>query len=93
MELQKGGKFVMYQYCVSLIVFSFRGTSDIYFLRHNENAIVKGLPFTFLTFLLGWWGFPLGPVYTILILVTNLSGGEDVTQKVLASMVAANRPA
>jgi hypothetical protein len=43
-ELQRGAKFVLFQYCVSVIVLTFRRPSDIYFLRQGENAVVKGLP-------------------------------------------------
>jgi hypothetical protein len=91
MELQKGGKFVMYQYCISLLVITFRRSSDIYFIRSEDNAIVKGLPFTLLSLVLGWWGIPWGPVYTIASVWTNFKGGKDVTQEVLASMAASSQ--
>ena len=91
MELQKGGKFVMFQYCISLLVITFRRSSNIYFIRSDENAIVKGLPFTLLSLALGWWGIPWGPIYTIASVWTNFSGGKDVTQEVLATMAASQR--
>ncbi|HSO12787.1 MAG TPA: hypothetical protein VLT51_10460, partial [Anaerolineales bacterium] len=74
MELQKGGKFVMYQYCISLLVVTFRRSSNIYFIRSEDNAIVRGLPFTLLSLVLGWWGIPWGPIYTIASVWTNFSG-------------------
>ncbi len=43
-EIQRGAKFVLFQYCISLVVLTFRRPSDIYFLRRGENAAVKGLP-------------------------------------------------
>ncbi len=91
MELQKGGKFVMYQYCISLLVITFRRSSNIYFIRSEDNAIVKGLPFTLLSLVLGWWGIPWGPIYTIASVWTNFQGGKDVTQEVLASMATASQ--
>jgi hypothetical protein len=42
------------------------------------------MPLTLLTILLGWWGIPWGPVYSIQSLVVNLKGGKDVTTEVLA---------
>ncbi len=48
-EIQRGAKFVLFQYCISVIVMTFRRPSDIYFLRQGENAVVKGLPFTLLS--------------------------------------------
>jgi hypothetical protein len=85
-ELQQGGKFVMYQYCISLLIITFKRSSNVYFISHDQNAVVKGLPFTLLSLLLGWWGIPWGPIYTIQSLWVNLQGGKDVTQEVLASM-------
>lgn len=87
-EIQQGGKFVMYQYCISLLVITFKRFSNIYFIRHDESAVVKGLPFTLLSLVLGWWGIPWGPIYTIQGVWINFSGGKDVTQEVLASMTA-----
>ena len=87
-EIQQGAKFVVYQYCVSLLVITFKRSSNIYFIRHEENAVVKGLSFTLLSLVLGWWGIPWGPIYTIQSLWVNLNGGKDVTKEILASMVS-----
>lgn len=85
-ELEQGGKFVIYQYCISILVITFKRSSNVYFIRHEENAILKGLPFTLLSLLLGWWGIPWGPIYTIQSLWVNLKGGRDVTQEIMPSM-------
>jgi len=85
-EVSGGGKFVVYTYCISVIVLSFKRSSAIYFIKNGENAIVKGLPFTLLSFLFGWWGIPWGIVYTIGALVTNIGGGKDVTDVVVNSL-------
>jgi hypothetical protein len=47
------------------------------------------LPFTLLSLVLGWWGIPWGPIYTIQSVVINFQGGKDVTKEVLASMASA----
>jgi hypothetical protein len=90
-ELQQGGKFVIYQYCISILILTFRRSSDVYFIRYEENAIVKGLPFTFLSLVLGWWGIPWGPIYTVQSIWVNFKGGRDVTKEVLASMMTASQ--
>jgi hypothetical protein len=90
-ELQQGGKFVMYQYCISILILTFKRSSNIYFIRHEENAVVKGIPFTLLALLLGWWGIPWGPIYTIQSVWVNFQGGKDVTKEVLASMMSASQ--
>lgn len=82
-EIQRGGKFVVYLYCISLVVITFRRGSGIYFVRANESAFLKSLPFTLLSLLAGWWGIPFGPIFTIEALIRNLSGGKDVTQDVM----------
>jgi len=86
-ELQRGAKFVIYNYCISVIVMTFKRGSDIYYIRPGENRIVKGLGFTLLSLVAGWWGFPWGPIYTVTSLVTNFSGGKDVTAEVAASIL------
>jgi hypothetical protein len=88
-ELQRGAKFVLYQYCFSVVVMTFKRGSDIYFIRNGENAVVKGLPFSLISLLAGWWGIPWGPIWTISTAVNNFRGGKDVTAEVIASF---NRP-
>lgn len=87
-EIQRGGKFVLFQYCVSILVITFRRPSDIYLLRQGESAVTKGLPFTLLSLVAGWWGIPWGPIYTIQSVYNNSRGGKDVTQAVLNSLKA-----
>lgn len=84
-ELQNGGKFVLYQFTISIIVMTFKRSSDIYFVRAGESAAVKGIPYTLISLFLGWWGIPWGPIYTIGSLFNNLGGGKDVTAEVLQS--------
>jgi len=90
-EIQQGGKFVIYQFCVSLLIITFKRSSSIYFISHEQNAVVKGLPFTLLTLVLGWWGIPWGPIYTIQSVWVNFQGGRDVTKEVVASMTSASQ--
>ena len=84
--LQNGAKFVVYQYCISIIVMTFRRSSDIYFVKAGESTIKDSIGFTLLTLVLGWWGIPWGPIYTIGALYQNSTGGKDVTAEVLASI-------
>jgi hypothetical protein len=79
LELQRGARFVVYSYCVSLIVITFRRQSQTYFVRAGERRLGKSLPSTLLTILLGWWGIPWGPIYSVQALLTNFKGGRDVT--------------
>ncbi|MDY0020836.1 MAG: hypothetical protein RBT47_12645 [Anaerolineae bacterium] len=85
-ELQMGGKFVVYLYCISVIILTFKRSSNIFFIPAGKNAALKGLPYTLLTLIVGWWGIPWGPIYTVQSLITNLGGGKDVTAEVMASL-------
>ena len=83
-ELSKGGKFVVYQYCVSLVFVSFKRSSDIYFVTADRSFTGARLGYSLLSFIAGWWGVPWGPIFTIQSLWTNLAGGRDVTAHVVA---------
>ena len=85
-ELQRGGKFVVYQYCISALVMTFRRSSDVYFVKAGESAVSKGMKYTLLSLVLGWWGFPWGFIYTPATLITNLGGGKNVTDQIVASL-------
>jgi hypothetical protein len=85
-EIQRGAKLVYYQYAISILVMSFRRASSIYFIPAGENAIAKGLPWTGLSLLAGWWGIPWGPIWTIQALVTNFRGGKEVTAEIVGRL-------
>ncbi|MFN8286414.1 MAG: hypothetical protein U0V74_06665 [Chitinophagales bacterium] len=87
-EIDRGGRFVMYQYTISILVMTFKRPTDIYFIKGSESGVVKGLPYALITLFLGWWGIPWGPIYSIGSLYTNLSGGKDLTDAVVNDLVA-----
>lgn len=81
-EIQRGARLVCYQYCISVVVMTFRRSTDVYFIPTGESAVSKGLPWILLSVVAGWWGIPWGPIFTIQSLVTNFRGGKDVTASV-----------
>lgn len=83
-ELNNGAKFVVFEYCISIVIMTFKRGSDIYFIKAGESTVKYSIGFTLLTFVLGWWGFPWGPIYTIGSLYTNMTGGKDVTGDILS---------
>lgn len=89
-DVAHGAKFVIYSYNFSLVVVSFKRASNIYFVRAGQSRIVKGLPFTLVALVCGWWGIPHGIIYTIQTLATNFGGGTDVTDRVLSSLAPAS---
>jgi predicted amidophosphoribosyltransferase len=82
-ELRRGGRFVMFDYVISVLVVTFRRSSAIYYLRPGESALGKGFQYILLTFFLGWWGIPFGLIYTPIAIIRNLSGGRDVTKEIM----------
>jgi hypothetical protein len=85
-ELERGAKFVIYQYCISLLVVSLKRSSNIYLVRPGESRVPKAIGFALISLVLGWWGIPWGPIWTISTTVTNLGGGKDVTKEVVESL-------
>jgi hypothetical protein len=87
-DLAAGGRLVFYEYCISLVVITLRRPSGLHLLRPGESGVVRGLPYTLVSLLLGWWGLPWGVIYTPLVLLTNLGGGRDVTAEVVPLLPA-----
>lgn len=85
-ELQRGGRFVFYEYCISIVIMTFKRTSPVYFVKGGNSAIGKGMGFTLISLVIGWWGIPWGPIYTVGSLITNFRGGKDVTKDVVMSL-------
>lgn len=82
-QVSDGGRFVYFAYTVSLVIITFRDTSGVYLIRSGENTAAKSFLFTIVSFLIGWWGVPWGPKYTMQAILTNIKGGKDVTDEVM----------
>ncbi|MEA5565535.1 hypothetical protein [Anabaena sp. UHCC 0399] len=85
-ELANGAKFVVFLYCFSIVILTFKRSPEIYFIKSGENTLKKSIKFTLISLFLGWWGLPWGIIYTIQCVFTNLSGGRDVTQQIMAAL-------
>jgi hypothetical protein len=79
-EMALGGRFVFYEYCVSVIVATMRRPSDVYFLPANDLGVIRGLPYVLLSLFFGWWGIPFGVLYTPMTIFTNLCGGRELSE-------------
>ena len=85
-ELQRGARFVIYQYCVSILILTFKRPSGIFLIRAGESPVGRGLVYSLISILFGWWGIPWGPIYTVQSLARNFGGGLDVTEQVLTAL-------
>jgi hypothetical protein len=81
----QGGRFVMFQYCFSVLVLTFKRSSPIFFLKPEQSALAKSAPYSLISLVAGWWGIPWGPIWTLTTLATNISGGKDVTREMLCA--------
>ena len=85
-EVRRGGRFVFYQYCFSVLVMSFRRPSPIIYIPPGQSRVTPGLLWSGISFLVGWWGFPWGFIWTPMVIYRNLVGGTDVTAEALADL-------
>ena len=86
-EISNGAKFAVFQYCFSLVVLSFRRSTDAYFVPAGKSPTATGIPWTILSLLVGWWGIPWGLIFTPMVVYRNLSGGQDVTNYVMTNVL------
>lgn len=85
-EAEKGARFVYYPYTISFIIITLRKTSGVYLIKAGENAVSRGWRFTLISLLLGWWGIPFGPKFTLESIKVNQKGGKDVTDEVMSTV-------
>jgi hypothetical protein len=85
-EVSQGGKFVFFRYTISIVIVTYQRTSDIYYIQPGASTISHSWVFLLINLFLGWWGFLWGPIYTIGGIYNNLSGGTDVTAKIMSEM-------
>lgn len=89
-ELSRGARFVVYEYCMSCIIITLRRSSKIHFIKAGESGVQYGILYCMISLVLGWWGIPWGPIYTIAAVITNFRGGRDVTQELLTKINQGN---
>lgn len=80
-------KYRTYRVSVNFFFYSYYGSSKVYTIPEGKSTILPGLPYSFLTFLLGWWGFDHLPwrwfkktKYSLSVLHINFTGGDDYTK-------------
>lgn len=86
-------RYVYYQYCVSIVILTFKRGSGLKVIQPGKSAVLAGLPYTLVSLVFGWWGIPWGPIYTIQSIYRNLRGGIDVTDEINESMAASEAAA
>jgi hypothetical protein len=85
--VSQGGKFVVFPYTISILVMTFQRSSDIYFIQPGEGTAKYSWGFALTNLVLGWWGFPWGPIYTIGAIHKHIIGGKEVTAEVMPHLI------
>jgi len=83
-----GGRWVVFEYCVSFVIMTVRRPSREYFLRNGDRAWPRGLPYSLISLLFGWWGVPWGPILTPVTVYGNLTGGRPARMEGAATPAA-----
>lgn len=85
-EVARGARFVLFNWCVSVFVLTFKRGSDVYFVRPGQNLFWPSYWCTLSSLCFGWWGIPWGIIYTIQSFVNNATGGVDLTPQITANL-------
>ena len=88
-----GGRFVIFHYCFSVLVMSFKRTSGVTYVPPGEDGVGGAVSHSLISLLVVWWGIPWGPIWTISTVYRNARGGTDVTQAVLTEQLGPGRAA
>lgn len=90
-DVLAGGRFLAFSWTLSVVIMTFRRSTELRFVRAREMAGARALGFGVVSLLFGWWGFPWGLIHTPASLVRNARGGYDHTAPVLALLVGEER--
>ena len=86
-EIDKGGKFIIYSYCISLFfAVTLKRISKAYFIPSNEKNTKYKKKYNLINLVFGWWGIPWGLIYTINYIKLNNRGGTDITKDILINL-------
>jgi hypothetical protein len=82
-------KITYYQVSLSFMIVSMKVSSKFFFIGHDDSPGIA-LIYTVVSLVLGWWGIPWGPIYTIQVIYNNMSGGNR--QNVAELIETARKP-
>src|SRR4051812_48979865 len=76
-QLDGGGTEVVFAYCISGVVLTRVAWSRPVRIRSRRHALVRGVPYSLASLILGWWGLPWGALLTPRAIWTNCTGGVE----------------
>ena len=91
LEIAPSTKLVSYTYVISLLVVTFRRSTRYYFMEAEKGkAFGAKLSCIVCNLLLGWWGIPWGPIWTIKETIGDLTDTRTISWQGLIEQ-SANR--
>ena len=75
--IDKNTIITQYYFTLSLVTFSTKTPSRFYIVGQENTAAINFI-YSFLSFILGWWSIPHGPIFTLQTLYSNLKGGHRI---------------
>ncbi|HYV91748.1 MAG TPA: hypothetical protein VE978_08195 [Chitinophagales bacterium] len=85
--IDNGGKFIIFQYCISLpLVLTLKRFSPAILIKKDDNINKYRSRYNLLTILFGWWCIPPGIINSIRSLNINKLGGIDITDDIMLNI-------
>jgi hypothetical protein len=84
--IDNGSRFIVMQYCISIVARTFRLYSPAYLVEKDQRLTKYKITYNLLTIFFGWWGLPWGPIHSIRSIYINRSGGVDVTEDIMLNI-------
>ena len=81
--IDNGARFVVFQYCISIIAFALVRYSPAILVMNEDELEEKAQSYNTLSKTFGWWSFPYGISETLRSLRINRAGGVDMTEDIL----------
>lgn len=86
-QIEIGGKFIIYEYCISLFfAVSLQRFSPAFFIPVGEPQTKYKRKYDTLSSIFGWWAIPWGISKTLNGFKVNKGGGIDVTDDILLNL-------
>ena len=85
-DVARGGRFLVFWYCISAIAFSLKLHSRSIYVPAGKSALPLIRKYNTLSFIFGWWCLGPGPKYTSRYISMNRRGGVDVTDDIMVNL-------
>ncbi len=85
-QVARGGRFLIFWYCISPIAFTVKLYSRSIFVPAGESPLPLIRKYNLISFIFGWWCPSPGLKYTVRYTSLNRKGGVDVTDEIMSNL-------